>query len=109
MWVIPVLLVATAIWVAFSSPLTPVTVVVIVIELVLAWVFSPLLFPRSEKDNDGRRLAAERGVPLVYWRPGCTYCMRLRIALNIRSRRAVWVNVSGDESASLREIGRAHV
>ena len=102
LWVIPVLLVATAMWVAFSSPLTPVTVVVIVIELVLAWVFSPLLFPRSEKDNDGRRLAAERGVPLVYWRPGCTYCMRLRIALNIRSRRAVWVNVSGDESASLR-------
>lgn len=98
----PLLFVATAVFVAISAPMTPVTVAVIAIELVLAWTFSPFLFPSSANDQDSRRLAAERGVPLVYWRPGCMYCVRLRVSLNIRGRRAVWVNVLGDEAASLR-------
>mgnify|MGYP000492337245 CR=1 FL=1 len=74
--------------------------------LVLALGFSPLVFPRSPGDEGGRRIAAERRVPLVYWRPGCSYCFRLRLALGVRGSRAVWVDVSRDEQASLRV--RAH-
>lgn len=73
------------------------------IVLLLAAVgFSPLSYPRSLDDAEARTEAAVRGVPLIYWRPGCTYCFRMRVALGMIGRRAVWVDVSGDDRASAR-------
>lgn len=73
------------------------------IVLLLAAVgLSPLFYPRSVDDSSARTQAAARGVPLIYWRPGCSYCFRLRIALGRAGRKAVWVNVSRDDRASAR-------
>ncbi|MFB7516729.1 glutaredoxin domain-containing protein [Streptomyces sp. NPDC056144] len=55
--------------------------------VVLAVLTSPLVFPRASAD-DGR--------PVVYWRPGCVFCLRLRLRLGLRARRARWVNIWRD-------------
>ncbi|HZI98016.1 MAG TPA: glutaredoxin domain-containing protein [Actinomycetales bacterium] len=78
------------------------SVLVTVVLAAPAVVLSPRLFPRSPSDAAARELAAARDVPLIYWRPGCSYCLRLRIALNRLGNRAVWVDVSQDDAASSR-------
>ncbi|MBO0844467.1 MAG: NrdH-redoxin [Nocardioides sp.] len=39
-------------------------------------------------------------MPLIYWRPGCTFCVRLQLVLGLAGRRAVWVNVRRDPAAA---------
>lgn len=39
---------------------------------------------------------AENGVA-VYWRPGCPYCARLRLALRGRRADVRWVNIWADD------------
>ena len=70
--------------------------------LVAAWVLSPRFFPASPGDHEARRLGEETGAPVIYWRPGCSYCLRLRLALGRLGSRAVWVDVSTDPAASAR-------
>ncbi len=77
------------------------SLVVGVLLLGLALGLSPLIFPPSPGDDAGQQ-AAERGVPAIYWRPGCTYCLRLRASLGLTGRRAVWVDVSRDQDAAAR-------
>lgn len=69
--------------------------------LVFAFGLSPLLFPRSPGDQAGQE-AAQRGVPAIYWRPGCSFCLRLRVALGLSGRGAVWVDISRDTDAAAR-------
>ncbi|GAA2819220.1 glutaredoxin domain-containing protein [Streptomyces showdoensis] len=64
--------------------------------LLLAGVNSPLIFPRSIGAREARRRSAADGRPVVYWRPGCAYCMRLRMRLGRRARRLHWVNIWND-------------
>lgn len=45
---------------------------------------------------------AEQGVT-VYWRPGCPFCARLRMALRRDRERARWVDIWSDDD------GRAYV
>ena len=73
-----------------------------IVVLLAAVGFSPLLFPRSFGDAAARTEAAARGVPVISWRPGCTYCFRMRVALGRIGRKAVWVDVSRDDRASAR-------
>ncbi|MBM6402789.1 NrdH-redoxin [Phycicoccus sp. CSK15P-2] len=42
---------------------------------------------------------AERRV-VVYWRPGCMYCERLRRRLGRAGRDAVWVDIWQDDDAA---------
>ncbi|GAA4928056.1 glutaredoxin family protein [Actinoplanes utahensis] len=80
-----------------------------------AFVLSPLIFPRASAD-DGR--------PVVYWRPGCRFCLQMRARLGPDAARLRWVDIWADPSAAatVREItggdetvptvvigGRAHV
>ncbi|VXB09051.1 conserved hypothetical protein [Nocardioides sp. AX2bis] len=37
----------------------------------------------------------------VFWRPGCPFCLRLRVALALRGVRATWRNVWDDPEASV--------
>ena len=78
------------------------TILVLTFVALTLLVSSPLIFPRSPGDAAGRALAAERGVPLIYWRAGCTFCIRLRFALGGAGRRAVWVNIHRDPAAAAR-------
>ncbi|QLQ36054.1 glutaredoxin domain-containing protein [Micromonospora robiginosa] len=74
--------------------------------VVLAVLFSPLAFPRSLSAADARARSARDGRPVVYWRPGCTYCLRLRLRLGRRARRAYWVDIWRDPAgaAAVREV-----
>ena len=71
-------------------------VVQLAVFVVLAALFSPLAFPRSVSVDE----AARRGKPIVYWRPGCQYCLRLRLTLTGVTGRASWVNIWTDPAAA---------
>ncbi|MDF1602635.1 glutaredoxin domain-containing protein [Nocardioides sp. YIM 152315] len=77
-------------------------VVLVVAAVVLLVTVTPVAFPRSPGDAAGRAAAEARGVPIVYWRPGCTFCVRMRLALGRSGGRAVWVNIHRDPAAAAR-------
>jgi mycoredoxin len=74
--------------------------------LVAAVVVSPRAFPRSMSDEAARVASDDDGRPIVYWRPGCPYCLRLRARLGRDSRRVLWVDIWADPdgAASVREV-----
>ncbi|MFC7219288.1 glutaredoxin domain-containing protein [Streptomyces polyrhachis] len=68
--------------------------------VLLAVVTSPLVFPRSISESEARRRSALDGRPVVFWRPGCTYCLRLRLRLGRLGRRAYWVDIWRDAAGA---------
>ncbi|MFI5960389.1 glutaredoxin domain-containing protein [Cryptosporangium sp. NPDC051539] len=60
-----------------------------------AAVSSPLLV-RSVSDAEARG----DGRPIVYWRPGCPFCLRMRVRLGLTGRRANWVNIWSDPAGA---------
>ncbi|MET9484199.1 glutaredoxin domain-containing protein [Streptomyces sp. NPDC006638] len=68
----------------------------LLVFLPLAGAHSPLVFPRSIGALEAQRRSAEDGRPVVFWRSGCTYCMRLRLRLGRDARRAHWVDIWRD-------------
>jgi glutaredoxin len=72
-------------------------VVPVVLFVALAAVMSPLVFPRGAAGG-----TASSGAPsaVVYWRPGCQYCIRLRARLGRTARKAVWINIWNDPDAA---------
>ena len=55
--------------------------------------------PGSVTAAEAARAAAD-GAVVVYWRKGCPFTARLRLALGRRAREAVWVDVWADPDAS---------
>jgi hypothetical protein len=68
--------------------------------LLLAFVYSPLSFPRSIGAAEAQRRSAADGRPVVYWRPGCAYCLRLRMRLGRSARRLHWVDIWRDPAGA---------
>jgi mycoredoxin len=66
----------------------------------VAVVLSPLAFPRSLEAADALARSAADGRPIIYWRPGCVFCMRLRASLGRAGRRAHWVDIWSDPDAA---------
>jgi len=62
----------------------------------LAAFVSPAFFPRSLTAAEARRRSAADGRAIVYWRPGCPFCLRLRATLGTTARRAYWVDIWRD-------------
>ena len=60
--------------------------------LLLAVVTSPLVFPRTVATGGDR--------PVIYWRPGCPYCLRLRTVLGPQAARFQWVDIWQDPEAA---------
>lgn len=79
---------------------------VFVFLLVVAVLVSPRAFPRPMSDAAARVAADDDGRPIVYWRPGCPYCIRLRARLGRDARRLLWVDIWADPegAASVREV-----
>ncbi|GAB2824961.1 glutaredoxin domain-containing protein [Actinocorallia aurea] len=69
-------------------------------------LLSPLAFPRSVSAAEARRRSEGDGRPVVYWRPGCRYCLRLRLRLLGVARRAHWVDIWRDPegAAAVRAV-----
>ncbi|MFJ5828461.1 glutaredoxin domain-containing protein [Streptomyces sp. NPDC093089] len=98
-WILPVLLVVCGVLVATGKALdgSPGGAAgFFLLFALLACVASPLVFPRSVGAAEAALRAAVDGRPVVYWRPGCAYCLRLRVRLGVRGRRAYWVNIWRD-------------
>ncbi|GAA0488491.1 membrane protein [Paractinoplanes deccanensis] len=81
-------------------------VVVFVLFVAFAAVTSPPGFPRSVSDAEARAASARDGHAIVYWRPGCPYCARLRVSLGRRASRLHWVDIWADPAgaATVRDI-----
>jgi mycoredoxin len=75
-------------------------VIELIVFLVLACLLSPLPFPRSRSAAEVRGRSVDDGRPVVYWRPGCRYCLRLRLRLGRDARRAYWVNIWSDPAGA---------
>lgn len=68
--------------------------------LALVWWLSPWQGGRSARHEDVvARPEAGRGV-VIYWRPGCVFCARLRGRLGRAGRKATWVNIWQDEAGA---------
>ncbi|MEU1072753.1 MULTISPECIES: glutaredoxin domain-containing protein [unclassified Streptomyces] len=102
-WILPVLLLLCGSLVAtrliFSGSPGAAAGLLLVFAL-LAGVNSPLVFPTSIDAPEAQRRSLADGRPVVYWRPGCAYCLRLRIRLGSRARRLHWVNIWRDPAGA---------
>ncbi|WGP13813.1 MULTISPECIES: glutaredoxin domain-containing protein [Streptomyces] len=74
--------------------------VLLVLFTLFAVVHSPLIFPGPVPAAEALRRAAADGRPVVYWRPGCTYCLRLRLRLGRDASRLHWVDIWGDPAGA---------
>ncbi|THA34562.1 hypothetical protein E6R18_07250 [Streptomyces sp. A1277] len=75
-------------------------VTIVLAFTLLAYLNSPLIFPKSIGALEAQHRSALDGRPIVFWRPGCAYCMRLRIRLRPRARQLHWVNIWSDPEAA---------
>ncbi|MFF0476312.1 glutaredoxin domain-containing protein [Streptomyces sp. NPDC004284] len=98
-WILPILLVLSGSLVAAGEIARGGIgegAVLLLVFLLLAGVNSPLVFPRSIGAVEAQRRSAVDGRPVVFWRPGCKYCLRLRIRLGRGAHRSYWVNIWRD-------------
>ncbi|MGW1772733.1 glutaredoxin domain-containing protein [Streptomyces sp. NPDC002104] len=84
--------------------------VLLVVFVVLAGVHSPLVFPRPVTALEAHRRSAADGRPVVLWRPGCQYCIRLRLRLGRSARQLHWVDIWRDPAgaAAAREANQGN-
>ncbi|AGL21460.1 glutaredoxin domain-containing protein [Actinoplanes sp. N902-109] len=94
-WLLSAVCLALGVVVAVTSG-WPVAVVV----MLLAVLASPLVFPRSLPAAEAQRRSAQDGRGIVYWRPGCPFCLRLRLVLGLRGRRLHWVDIWKDPAGA---------
>ncbi len=102
-WILPMLFVLSGSAIATGQILkgSPGTAAGLLLAfLALAGVNSPLIFPRTISAEEAQRRSAVDGRPVVLWRPGCTYCMRLRIRLGRSARLLHWVNIWRDPAGA---------
>ncbi|MGW2325486.1 glutaredoxin domain-containing protein [Streptomyces sp. NPDC001700] len=102
-WILPILLAASGALIAttLAAKGSPGTAVALLLLFVgLAGLNSPLVFPRSIGAAEAQRRSAADGRPIVYWRPGCAYCLRLRIHLGRSARQLHWVNIWRDPAGA---------
>ncbi|MEV4198041.1 glutaredoxin domain-containing protein [Micromonospora globbae] len=99
-WGPPVLLLACGVLVAVRDRPSWVGVGWLVLLAALAVLLSPLVFPRSVTADEAQRRSAADGRPVIYWRPGCRYCLRLRFRLGRAARRAYWVDIWRDPAGA---------
>ncbi|MEV8236865.1 glutaredoxin domain-containing protein [Rhodococcus sp. NPDC077669] len=85
----------------FGNVASSIVIMVLVVVFLLV-LTTPVLYPRSLSDDASRVAATEKSVPLIYWRPGCIFCLRLRVALLLRGKNAVWTNIRADAAAAAR-------
>ncbi|MCF3102357.1 hypothetical protein IPZ58_12285 [Streptomyces roseoverticillatus] len=102
-WTLPMLLVGCGALVATMlvvRGLPGVAVPLLVVFVLLAGLHSPLAFPRSIGAEEAQDRSAVDGRPVVYWRAGCKYCLRLRIRLGRNARRMYWVDIWHDPAGA---------
>ena len=77
-----------------------VAILLFLIFVAFAFAVSPRAFPRSVTDAVSRERSAADGRAIVYWRPGCPFCLRLRASLGADARRLHWVDIWSDPAGA---------
>lgn len=102
-WILPVLMVLSgsvvAVGLVFSGAPGPAGAVLVVF-LLLAGLNWALLFPRSIGLLEAERRSEVDGRPVVLWRPGCAYCLRLRMRMGRKAHQVHWVNIRRDPAGA---------
>ncbi|MEU3457776.1 glutaredoxin domain-containing protein [Micromonospora sp. NPDC006766] len=99
-WWLAGLATACGVFVVATRHSSWVAVVEFLIFMALAVLVSPLVFPRSLTAAQAQERSARDGRPIVYWRPGCPYCLRLRRRLGGRAGQVHWVNIWRDPAGA---------
>jgi glutaredoxin len=102
-WILPVLMVLSgsvaAVGLLLSGAPGPAGALLVVFVL-LAGANSALLFPRSISLLEAQRRSEVDGRPVVLWRPGCAYCLRLRMRLGRGAHQVHWVDIRRDPAGA---------
>ncbi|MFD2762874.1 glutaredoxin domain-containing protein [Micromonospora eburnea] len=99
-WWLAAVVLACGLFVAATQHHPWVAVVEFLVFAALAVLFSPLVFPRSLTAAQAQERSARDGRPIVYWRPGCRYCLRLRRRLGGRAGQVHWVDIWRDPAGA---------
>jgi len=75
-------------------------VVMLALAVSFGFLLSPLAFPRGLPAAEAQERSAADGRPVVYWRPGCRFCLALRFRLGRDAGRAHWVDIWSDPEAA---------
>ena len=67
---------------------------------VLAWTAVPRPAPAAPHHWDAQERLVRDGCVIVYWRPGCFFCTRLRLRLGALADEATWVDIWADPAAA---------
>ncbi len=78
----------------------PLAVLVAAAAVVFAWWSSPWKGGRSLRHREVMAMPEQDRPVVVYWRPGCGFCGRLKAALAGRAEDAHWVNIWQDPEAA---------
>lgn len=68
--------------------------------LALVWWTAPWRGGRTTTHQEVLAMPESERPVVIYWRPGCGYCQRLKAALGEDGERAVWVNIWQDDEAA---------
>lgn len=110
-WSNAIALVATAVVVlAFFDGSWAVAAAIAVLLLAAAWYLSPLSGGKTVPWAELSRQPAELRPVVIFWRPGCVFCMRLRASLGRTGRKALWINIwrDADAAAFVRETNQGN-
>ncbi|GHE98462.1 glutaredoxin domain-containing protein [Streptomyces fumanus] len=102
-WILPIVLVLSGSAVATGQFLTgsPRTAAALLLAfLAFAGMYSPIISPRSIDAREAQHRSAADGRPVVFWRSGCKYCIRLRIRLGRSTRQLHWANIWRDPAGA---------
>lgn len=66
----------------------------------LAWLSSSRRAPQTSRHWEAQERLVREGRVIIYWRPGCMFCTRLRWRLGPLGRRATWVDIWSDPEAA---------
>ncbi|WP_262103887.1 glutaredoxin domain-containing protein [Arthrobacter sp. Marseille-P9274] len=76
------------------------TILTAAVLLAGAWAVSPAFRGPHTPWSRLREEAARTGGVVIFWRPGCMYCLRMMAVLGPSGRKARWVNIWRDAAAA---------
>ncbi len=68
--------------------------------LVYSWWISPFKGGRTTRHREVVAMPEQDRPVVIYWRPGCGFCARLRSTLGDRADDAQWINIWQDKEAA---------
>lgn len=66
----------------------------------LSVLLAPFRGGRTTTHQEVLTMSEDERPVVIYWRPGCGYCARLRSSLGADGDQAVWINIWQDEDAA---------